>query len=62
MPDARRHTAEDLLVEALTDRLETALDLCASAGVTANLVEIARLCEDARVLAGAARLLTADPA
>jgi len=30
MPAARRDIAQDLIVEALTDRLETALDFCAS--------------------------------
>jgi len=60
MPDAPRDLVENLIVQALTERLESALELAAQADAARRLAEIARLCEECAQIARAAALLLID--
>ena len=54
-------TLEELMLPALADRLERALELVAGADVMDRLDEVAALCGEAQALAVAAALLRQEP-
>jgi len=60
MPPTR--SATNAILEALTDRLEAALELVASGGAETELPRIASLCRDAAALAEAGAILVASDA
>ncbi|MBV9510936.1 MAG: hypothetical protein JO303_11720 [Caulobacteraceae bacterium] len=56
MPSVTRALLEDMILEALLDRLDETHELAASAGAAGKLEAIAALCAEAAVIAKAGAL------
>jgi hypothetical protein len=62
MPDPTQDALSETVLSALWDRLEMANEMATSAEVLSRLAEVARLCDEAALLARSGELLFgADP-